>query len=123
MEEQAKKHIMIIDDSMDDRAIAKKILETNNFKVTESASWFEALEFLGKENFDLILLDLSMPDIDGFDLLEIIRKNKSKKELPIVAYSSYDRSKIKDNSQINGFIEKYCAPEEFIKSINKILGL
>ncbi len=123
MEEQAKKHIMIIDDSMDDRAIAKKILETNNFKVTESASWFEALEFLGKENFDLILLDLSMPDIDGFDLLEIIRKNKSKKELPIVAYSSYDRSKIKDNSQINGFIEKYCAPEEFIKSINMILGL
>ena len=84
MQEQTKKHIMIIDDSMDDRAIAKKILETNNFKVTESASWFEALEFLGKENFDLILLDLSMPDIDGFDLLEIIRKNKSKKELPSI---------------------------------------
>ena len=123
MGKQTKKHIMIIDDSMDDRAIAKKILETNDFIVSEAATWFDALELLGKEDFDLILLDLRMPDIDGMDLLDIIRKNKSKTELPIVAYSSYDQSKIKDNSQINGFIEKYCAPEEFIKSINKILGL
>ncbi len=123
MEEQIKKHVIIVDDSRDDRAIAKKILEKHNFLVSEAGTWLEALELLGKEEFDLVLLDLRMPDMDGMELLGIIRRDNNKKDLPVVVYSSYELARSEDKGEINGFIEKYCAPEEFIKSINKILGL
>ena len=123
MEKQIKKHVIIVDDSRDDRAIAKKILEKNNFLVSEAGTWLEALELLGKEDFDLVLLDLRMPDMDGMELLGIIRRNNNKKDLPVVVYSSYELARSEDKNEINGFIEKYCEPEKLIKSINQTLGL
>jgi CheY-like chemotaxis protein len=56
--------------------------------VTVAASGHEALERIGRERFDLILLDLLMPDMNGMDVLRTIRETQSSTELPVIITSA-----------------------------------
>ena len=71
------KQLLIVDDSMVSRMKIKKAFSsTSAFEFTEAKSGKECLDILNKKDFDLVLLDLLMPDIDGLQVLENLR-NKS----------------------------------------------
>ncbi len=77
--------ILHIEDDKDTQHVVASILE-NKAKVTQAASIRETIQRLGHENFDLVILDLLLPDGNGSDLLPIL----SKYQLPIVVYSAYE---------------------------------
>ncbi|MBF0469915.1 MAG: response regulator [Gammaproteobacteria bacterium] len=80
--------ILIVDDSITTRTLEKGILETNGYQVETAKSGEEALEFLQQASVDLVITDVEMPGINGFELTETIRTQLGLVDLPIVIVSS-----------------------------------
>lgn len=81
-----KTHILIIDDIVENIQVAMNILKEDNYDFSFATQGAEALELIkkGAKEFDLILLDIMMPGLDGFEVCKIIKKNQIAKEIPIV---------------------------------------
>lgn len=80
-----KKMILLIEDDPNITDFMEVVFEREQYRVTVAANGMEALTALQEETFDVILLDLGLPDIDGMDLLKILRKRM---DLPIVVISA-----------------------------------
>ena len=78
------KRILVVDDDENILSLERTILEQKGFVVTTAAGGAEALEILGKEDFDLILLDVMMPEIDGFTVCRKIKEEPRTKEIPVI---------------------------------------
>jgi DNA-binding response OmpR family regulator len=78
------KRILVVDDDENILSLERTILEQKGFAVTTAAGGAEALEILGKEDFDLVLLDVMMPEIDGFTVCRRIKEEPRTKEVPVI---------------------------------------
>ena len=76
--------ILIVDDKPANLLALRKILAKPELNIIEASSGNEALSLLLKHDFALILLDVQMPDMDGFEAAEIIRGNEETKDIPII---------------------------------------
>jgi diguanylate cyclase (GGDEF)-like protein len=76
--------LLIVDDVNDNRTLLTRRFERRGFEVVEADSGFAALELIDREPFDLVLLDVMMPGIDGIETLRRIRKQKSASALPVI---------------------------------------
>jgi two-component system chemotaxis sensor kinase CheA len=80
--------VLVVDDSITTRTMEKNILETNNYEVVVAVSGFEAIEKLNAGSFDLIVSDVEMPGMNGFELTKIIRQREDTRDLPVIIVSS-----------------------------------
>jgi PAS domain S-box-containing protein len=80
-------HILLVEDNDMNRMVAQNSLQYFNCKVTEAENGVEALEILKKQNFDIILMDIQMPEMDGIEATKIIR-NEFKLSTPIIALTA-----------------------------------
>jgi two-component system KDP operon response regulator KdpE len=85
MAETMGQSILVVDDNPDDRKVFRRILERAGYSVVESSSGKEALTAVEKTSFQLMTLDLSMPDMDGFDVLRAVRSKHSKLKIIVVS--------------------------------------
>ncbi len=76
--------ILVVDDNPDNIQVVANILQENNYELSVFLNGENALEFLELETPDLILLDVLMPDMDGFELCRIIKQNRKMKDIPII---------------------------------------
>jgi diguanylate cyclase (GGDEF)-like protein len=76
--------LLIVDDVSDNRTLLTRRFERRGFEVVEADSGFAAIELIDKEPFDLVLLDVMMPGIDGIETLRRIRNQKSASVLPVI---------------------------------------
>lgn len=85
-----KLKIMLVDDNQLNLKLTKSMLEKQNFEVKAFDNGYTALEELEKEDFDVILLDIHMPELDGYEITEKIREsgNPRIKEIPIIALTA-----------------------------------
>ena len=77
------KHILMVDDSKTNLAVTKSALE-DTYKVTAVTTGVQALKFLEKNGCDLILLDINMPEMDGFEVLSRIKNDPATADIPVV---------------------------------------
>jgi diguanylate cyclase (GGDEF)-like protein/PAS domain S-box-containing protein len=84
--------ILVADDEATIRKIIKLVLEQSQYEVVEASSGAEALTIISKNTFDLILLDIIMPDINGLEVLKYMREGFSDFELPIILVTGKDKS-------------------------------
>lgn len=114
-------HILVVDDESRIRAIIRKYAEFEGHEVTEAGDGMEAILLCRQNNFDLIIMDIMMPELDGFSACREIRKNT---QTPIIMLSArgeeYDR--------INGFevgvddyVTKPFSPKELMLRIDAIM--
>ena len=87
MNENLKKTVLIVDDEPDMRLAIRNVLKIRGYNVVESGDGNNAVEAVGKDNPDLILLDIRLPGMDGIEVLERIRKFN--KNIPIVMITGY----------------------------------
>ena len=78
------KRILVVDDDENILSLERTILEQKGFAVTTAAGGAEALEILGEQDFDLVLLDVMMPEIDGFTVCRRIKEEPRTKEIPVI---------------------------------------
>lgn len=83
-----KPHILVVDDSITTRTLEKNILESRDYQVTIAVDGKEAWEILQKQSFSLLITDVNMPHMDGFDLTKLVRKNERLKNLPVIIVTS-----------------------------------
>jgi CheY-like chemotaxis protein len=82
--------ILIVDDKSENIYSLKKLLESRNFKVDTAFSGEEALKKILKNQYALIILDVQMPDMDGFEVAEAITGYSKSKDVPIIFLSAYN---------------------------------
>lgn len=81
--------VLVVDDSITTRTMEKNILESRGYQVTVAISGEEALVKLAAHPFDLVVSDVEMPGISGFELTEKIRENEQIRDLPVIIVTSY----------------------------------
>ena len=121
---QRKKTICILDDQVDVGLALKFILEENGFRVELFNDPLIALEIIKARRYDLFLIDIIMPNMNGFQIKEIMQINKKAKVCFITAFEEYPEL-FKDelsNLSISGFIQKPVEGDELIKRVNKMLS-
>lgn len=87
MSSDSKKILIIEDDKFLAKMLART-LESHNFEVVAAINGKEGLLKISQGGFDLVLLDIMLPDIDGFDLLETIKNNEQIKKVPVIIISN-----------------------------------
>lgn len=114
--------ILIIDDSMLSRRMLRKILEAASHEVTEAVDGYSALEIFSLENPELVMLDLTMPGINGFDVLKQLKAIKPATK--VIVASADVQAMTKDlvfSYGADGFVNKPFVAEEITDLINKLL--
>lgn len=103
---------------VDDPTMVKLInvnLKLNNYSVVEATSGEQALEVLAAEQLDLVVLDIMMPGVDGWEVLKRIRGNAESEEMPVILVTA----KTQDSDVIRGW--ELGADEYVIKPFNPLL--
>lgn len=116
-------HILVVEDEVMTQNIISKALKSENYQVEVAPDGVVALMEIGRKKFDLILSDISMPNFDGYQLLEFIRKNNI--NIPVVFLSGYtsETSKIKGLSLgAVDYIDKPIDTVQLLSTISKILN-
>lgn len=90
--------ILIVEDSATMRSMLTATLEDLDLpvKVTEASSGFEALRFLPRDNFDLIVTDINMPDINGLELVSFVKRNEKYSNIPLIIVSTEGSDRDRD---------------------------
>jgi DNA-binding response OmpR family regulator len=78
------KRILVVDDDENILSLERTILEQKGFDVTTAWGGAQALQLLGERTFDLVLLDVMMPEIDGFTVCRRIKEDPKTRELPVI---------------------------------------
>lgn len=82
--------ILVVDDVEENRAVLSRRLAREGYQVEDAAGGIEALERVATGDFDLVLLDVRMPDLDGFAVLERIKSTEATRNLPVIMISALD---------------------------------
>jgi diguanylate cyclase (GGDEF)-like protein len=88
----AAPRILIVDDVSDNRVLLQRRFQRHGFEVVEADSGLKALELIDSQEFDLVLLDVMMPGIDGIETLKRIRSQKSASALPVIMVTAKTES-------------------------------
>ena len=120
------KVVLVVDDSATVRKFVAASLNITGFRVVTASDGVEALERMPAEKFDLIITDLNMPDMDGFEFIRTLRETPEYRDIPVIVLSSYTDLKSKDLALEMGaiaFLEKPLSTEaiqrEVFRFINK----
>jgi hypothetical protein len=97
--------VLVVDDDAEVRQLLRRMLESEGFAVVEAENGRVALERLRGESPSLILLDLMMPEMDGFEFVAELRRHDGWRAIPIVVITARDLSR-DDRERLNGHVEK-----------------
>ncbi len=116
--------VLVVEDSSAMRAFVRATLENEgDYEVLEAGSGFEALRILPRERFDLVLVDINMPDINGLELVAFMRKTDPHKQTPLIVIST--EASERDRSRAlglgaNAFVSKPFTPDQLIDAVVKV---
>jgi CheY-like chemotaxis protein len=110
------KRIAVVEDNPDNRLLVQVILESQ-YQIDEYETGFAALEGLQKQKPDLVLLDISLPEMDGSEVLRRIRSDQRLRDLPVIALTAHamagDREKFLD-AGFNEYVTKPIVDETLL---------
>lgn len=121
------KTILIVEDSSTTRALIRAVIdELGDFDTVEASSGFEALKMLPQQEYDLIITDINMPDINGLELINFVRNNARYRHIPIIIVSTERSEEDKKRGMALGataYVTKPFKSFELQETIEKIIGL
>jgi two-component system chemotaxis response regulator CheY len=88
MPEKTEKAILVVDDSSTVRKFVSVSLSMQGFQVVTACDGMDALEKLPQQSIDLVITDLNMPNMDGFEFIRALRENAMYKDLPVIILTS-----------------------------------
>jgi len=97
--------VLVVDDQADDVLLIRRILEAqSNHTIFEAGNGKEGLELVATTNPDLIIMDLNMPEMDGFAMIEALKKNEATRNIPIVIVSAQELT-TEEQNYLTGQVE------------------
>jgi CheY-like chemotaxis protein len=117
-------HILIVEDDEDTLELLQSTFKTKGFRVTTCQSAQEALQIAPANSIDLILSDIGMPHMDGFEMMKALRQLPNMTEVPAIALSGYVSQKdtrMALDAGFNAHISKPVEPAELLNTIARLL--
>lgn len=117
------KRILHVDDEVDTLKVVKTILEKAGYKVVSSVSGKDALKEIELDNFDLMIFDLMMPDMSGWDLFSRITKIKSEYKVIFLSVLEISESRLKELKEfgVQDYITKPFGRDNLVARVKKVL--
>jgi two-component system chemotaxis response regulator CheY len=126
------RRVLIVEDSISARAFVRAVLEAAEFavalggcEVVEASSGFEAMRFLPRGPYDLIVTDINMADINGLELVRFIRKSEHHRTTPLLIISTLRAEQDVERGLALGadaYLAKPFTPEQLRAACGKLLG-
>jgi len=117
--------VLVVDDYPDAREMYAEYLQFSGFDVIEAGNGMEALERAADSAPDIILMDLSLPVMDGWEATRRLKADQATADIPIVALTGHALAGILEGAKKAGcdaFVTKPCLPEDLVKEIRKVLS-
>jgi CheY-like chemotaxis protein len=119
--------VLVVDDDESLRQLVRRILEREGFTVMEAENGRAALERLRDSSPGAILLDLMMPEMDGFEFVAEFRRHEAWRGIPIVVVTAKDLSR-EDRERLNGHVERILqkgmhSRAELLAEVRELVGL
>lgn len=120
-----KKRILIIEDNEQNLYLITFMLQSVGYEVLQARTGREGITIVAEEHPDLIILDIQLPEMDGYAVAHSLKSNPETNGIPIIAVTSYamvgDRERILE-AGCEGYIEKPIDPEQFVRQVAAFLG-
>ncbi len=116
---------LVIEDNPDNMTLICDILELNGYKVKKATTGMQGVEMAKTKQPDFIILDIQLPDIDGYMVLDKIRSNFETEKIPVIAMTSYAMAGDRDrllNAGCDGYVEKPIDPTMVMQQIQQAIG-
>ena len=119
-----KTNVLLIEDNEQNRYLVTFLLENQGYRVTGAVDGPEGIAAATTQAFDLILLDIQLPSMDGYAVARVLRGKPCLCKTPIVAVTSYAMPGDRENALaagFNGYIEKPINPATFVEEVSRFL--
>jgi CheY-like chemotaxis protein len=116
--------VLVVDDYQDAREMYAEYLRASGFRVAEAADGLEAVTKAGELSPDLILMDLSLPGLDGVEATRRLKANPRTRAIPVVAITGHAATSASDRARDAGcvaFVLKPALPNLVVDEINRVL--
>lgn len=116
--------VLVVDDFQDNREMFAEFLSLSGFRVAEAATGREAIDRGFELLPDVILMDLSLPELDGWEATRQLKNDPRTKHIPIVALTGHalaDHSREAREAGCDAFLTKPCLPEVLVVEIRRML--
>jgi DNA-binding response OmpR family regulator len=120
------KHLLIVDDDRNTRDGYRLYLSSKGFDVLALGGGADALEVVKRSTPDLVVLDLGLPDIDGWEVARRLKNDEATRTIPIIAFSGRSMQHEQVSALRAGcdvYLTKPCAPDKLLGAIHKLLGI
>lgn len=117
--------VLVADDEADNRAIMTAVLAASGYRVLEARDGAEAVETALRERPDLILLDMAMPVMTGWEAARRLKSMEPTRAIPILAFTAFalagDELKARE-AGCEGYVSKPCVPADVVRTIRETIG-
>lgn len=126
MTDQKAPLILVVDDYQDAREMYAEYLQFSGFRVAEARNGNEALEQAFALKPDLILMDLSLPGMDGWEATRQLKADERTQNIPVVALTGHALAGASDGAKRAGcdsFVTKPCLPDDLVVEVRRMLNV
>jgi two-component system cell cycle response regulator DivK len=119
------KRILLVEDQKDNRQIIRDMLSVTDYQITEAENGEDALAAVAKQRPDLILMDIQMPVLDGYEATRWIKADPALRAIPIIAITSYALSGDEQKARAAGcddYVPKPYSPRQLLAKIRQYLS-
>lgn len=121
----AQKTVLLVEDNEDNRIVYSTILRHYGYRVMEALNGEEGIAKARSEKPDLILMDISIPIVDGWEATQVLKRDPRTRDIPIIALTAHalasDREKALDVG-CDGYLAKPCEPRAVVAEVQRFLG-
>ena len=119
------KCILVVEDQLDNRQILRDLLGSAGYELTEAENGEEAIAAVARRRPDLILMDIQLPIMDGYEATRRLRTNPDLKSIPIIAVTSYALTGDEDKALAagcDGYVSKPYSPRDLLAKVRIYLA-
>ena len=117
--------LLLVEDNEDNRIIYSTVLRHIGYTVIEATDGIQAIALARSELPDLILMDISIPEVDGWEATRILRQDPATKDIPIIALTAHALADDRERAQSVGFtsyLAKPIEPRAVVAEVQRFLG-
>ena len=118
------KRVLVVEDQPDNRQIIRDMLAPDDYEITEAENGEQALAAIAKQRPDLILMDIQLPIMDGYEATRLIKTDPNLRSIPIIAVTSYALSGEEKKARAAGcddYVPKPFSPRQLLAKIRQYI--
>lgn len=125
MTDEREKTVLLVEDNEDNRVVYATMLKHYGYRVVETANGEDVVDIAKDQKPDLVLMDISLPGIDGWTATQRLREEEETADIPVVAVTAHalpeDRAKA-EAVNCDGYLTKPCEPRRLLEEVQRIIG-